>query len=126
MEAAARAIVEAGAGAALVKGGHLGGDEVVDLFWDGRVRRLFRGPRLDTPHTHGTGCTLRAASAAGLARGATLADAGAAAVAWIRRAIAGAQRLGAGSGPLDHFTAIAMDGSSVSNSDPSVRPAADP
>lgn len=126
MEAAARAMVEAGAGAALVKGGHLGGDEVVDLFWDGRVRRVFRGPRIETRHTHGTGCTLSAAIAAGLALGVPLTDAVAAAVAWVRRAIAGAPRLGAGSGPVDHFAAVAMDGSSVSNSDPSVRPAADP
>ena len=125
MQAAARALVEAGAGAALVKGGHLGGDEVVDLFWDGRVRRVFRGPRIETRHTHGTGCTLSAAIAAGLARGVPLGDAVAAAVAWVRGAIAGAPGLGGGNGPLDHFTEVAIEGSSVSSSDPSVRPAAD-
>ena len=125
MEEAARDIVEAGAGAALVKGGHLAGDEVVDLLWDGRVRRVFRGPRIDTRHTHGTGCALSAAIAAGLARGAALTDAVAAAVGWVRRAVAGAPGLGAGSGPLDHFAEVAMEGSSVSRSDPSVRPAAD-
>ncbi len=125
MEEAARALVEGGAGAALVKGGHLGGDEVVDLFWDGRVRRVFRGPRIDTPHTHGTGCTLSAALAAGLARGAPLADAAAGAVAWVRRAIASAPGLGAGNGPVDHFAEVASAGSRASSSVPSVRPADD-
>ncbi len=125
MEAAARALVEAGAGAALVKGGHLGGDEVVDLFWDGRVQRVFRGPRIETRHTHGTGCALSAAIAAGLARGVPPGDAAAAAVAWVRSAIAGAPGLGAGNGPLDHFTEVAIEGSSVSRSDASVRPADD-
>ncbi|MXX56998.1 MAG: bifunctional hydroxymethylpyrimidine kinase/phosphomethylpyrimidine kinase [Gemmatimonadetes bacterium] len=125
MEAAARVLVEAGAGAALVKGGHLGGDEVVDLFWDGRVRRVFRGSRIETRHTHGTGCTLSAAIAAGLARGVPLGDAVAPAVAWVRSAIAGAPGLGAGNGPLDHFTEVAIEGSRVSSSDSSVRPATD-
>ena len=125
MEASARALVAAGARAALVKGGHLGGDAVVDLFWDGRVRRVFRGSRVETRHTHGTGCTLSAAIAAGLARGIPLGDAVGAAVAWVRSAIAGAPGLGAGNGPLDHFTEVAIGGSSVSSSDPSVRPAAD-
>ena len=125
MEAAARGLVEAGAGAALVKGGHLGGDEVVDLFWDGRVRRVFRGPRIETRHTHGTGCTLSAAVAAGLARGVPLTDAAAAAVAWVRKAIAGAPGVGAGSGPLDHFAEVDSEGSSLSISDRSVRPADD-
>ena len=69
MVRAARVLVEAGAGAALVKGGHLDGDEVVDLYWDGEVERLYRAPRTRTRHTHGTGCTLSAAIAAGLARG---------------------------------------------------------
>ena len=75
MAAAARALVQAGAGAALVKGGHLEGDEVVDLFWDGEVERVYRAPRTRTRHTHGTGCTLSAAIAAGLARGVGLGEA---------------------------------------------------
>ncbi len=126
MEMAARAIAEAGAGAALVKGGHLEGDEVVDLLWDGRTRHVFRGPRIETRHTHGTGCTLSAAIAAGLARGVPLTEAVAAAVAWVRRAIAGAPGLGAGRGPLDHFADIASEGSSASSSTLSVPPAASP
>ena len=106
MARAARALVEAGAGAALVKGGHLGGDEVVDLLWDGESEVLFRGPRIDTRHTHGTGCTLSAAIAAGLARGAPLDEAVGAAVGWVRKAIASAPGLGGGHGPLNHFVEV--------------------
>ena len=106
MAAAARALVEAGAGAALVKGGHLGGDEVVDLFWDGEVERVYRAPRTRTRHTHGTGCTLSAAIAAGLARGVGLGEAVGGAVGWVRDAIAGAPGLGAGRGPLNHFAEV--------------------
>ena len=126
METAARDIVGRGAGAALVKGGHLEGDEVVDLFWNGRRRRVFRGPRIDTRHTHGTGCTLSAAIAAGLARGAPLEAAVEDAVAWVRAAIAGAPGLGAGRGPLDHFAEVAIPGSTDSISPPRVPPAAAP
>ncbi len=108
MEAAARTLVDAGAGAALVKGGHLAGvgledRKVTDLFWDGKTRRLFSGTRVRTRHTHGTGCTLSAAVTAGLARGDALPDAVAQAVAWLRRAIAEAPGLGAGAGPVNHF-----------------------
>lgn len=106
MARAARALVEAGAGAALVKGGHLGGDEVVDLFWDGRSEAVFRGPRIDTRHTHGTGCSLSAAIAAGLAGGAGLEEAVEGAVRWVRKAIAGAPGLGGGAGPLNHFAEV--------------------
>ena len=123
MGIAARAIFDAGAAAVLVKGGHLGGDEVVDLLWDGDSQRLFRGPRIDTRHTHGTGCTLSAAIAAGLARGAPLLEAVGAAVAWVREAIAGAPGLGAGSGPLNHF---AKTGISASSRTPKVLPASLP
>lgn len=106
MDMAARDIVAAGAGAVLVKGGHLPGDEVVDLYLDGQSRHVFRHPRIETRHTHGTGCTLSAAIAAGLARGASLPDAVASALAWVQSAIAGAPGLGAGSGPLNHFAAV--------------------
>ena len=126
METAARDLVGRGAGAALIKGGHLEGDEVVDLFWDGKSRRVFRGPRIDTPHTHGTGCTLSAAIAAGLARGAPLGAAVEEAVTWVRAAIAGAPGLGAGRGPLDHFAEVAITGSTDSISAPRTPPAASP
>ncbi len=123
MGIAARAILDAGAAAVLVKGGHMGGDEVVDLLWDGDREHLFRGPRIDTRHTHGTGCTLSAAITAGLARGAPLVDAVGAAVAWVREAIAGAPGLGAGSGPLNHFTSAGIRASSRA---PRVLPASSP
>ncbi len=103
---AVRALVDGGAGAALVKGGHLAGDEVVDLYWDGEIELRFRAPRIRTRHTHGTGCTLSAAIAAGLARGTPLPEAVKAAVHWVRKAIAGAPGLGAGRGPLDHFAEV--------------------
>ena len=108
MAMAARDIVDAGADAVLVKGGHLGGDEVVDLYWDGESEHLFRGPRIRTRHTHGTGCTLSAAIAAGLARGAPLSEAVGAAVVWVRSAIVGAPGLGAGHGPLNHFAEVPL------------------
>ena len=106
MARAARALVDAGAGAALVTGGHQEGDEVVDVYWDGKVERLYRGPRTRTRHTHGTGCTLSAAIAAGLARGAELEEAVGGAVGWMRAAIAGSPGLGGGRGPVNHFADV--------------------
>lgn len=105
MERAARLLVDAGAGAALVKGGHVAGDEVADVLWDGQSSRVLRGRRIRTCHTHGTGCSLSAAVAAGLALGRPLAEAVEAAVEWVRRAIAEAPGLGAGRGPISHFAA---------------------
>ncbi len=102
MEAAAAAIAEHGATSVLVKGGHLGGEMLVDLLWhDGRVRRWER-PKLQTRHTHGTGCTLSSAIAARLALGAPLEAAVDGGLAYVRRAIAAAPGLGAGHGPLRH------------------------
>ncbi|MFW6200422.1 MAG: bifunctional hydroxymethylpyrimidine kinase/phosphomethylpyrimidine kinase, partial [Gemmatimonadota bacterium] len=63
----------------------------------------WRRKRIESPHTHGTGCTLSAACAAALARGAPLSDAVAAAVDFVARAIASAPGLGSGHGPIDHF-----------------------
>ena len=103
MASAARALVEMGAGAALVKGGHLGKGEAVDLLWDGRDERSWTRVRVDTPHTHGTGCTLSAAVTAGLARGLSLPEAVDQAVDFVARAIASARGLGSGHGPVNHF-----------------------
>jgi hydroxymethylpyrimidine/phosphomethylpyrimidine kinase len=105
MSSAARYLVEAGASSALIKGGHLAGD-AVDLLWDGAQEHLWRRPRVDTPHTHGTGCTLSAAIAAGLARGDSLYDAVDGATRFIGRAIETAPRLGYGRGPVNHFAPI--------------------
>ncbi len=103
MEAAARALVDAGAAAALVKGGHLASDAIVDLLWDGRTLHRFEAHRIDTPHTHGTGCTLAAAIAAGLALGVPLSASVTEAHRYVQAAIASAPGLGKRHGPLNHF-----------------------
>lgn len=102
MHRAAAALVAAGAGAALVKGGHLHGGELVDVLHTGTAQQEFTRRRLDTRNTHGTGCTLSAAVAAGLAWGLELEDAVADALDYVYRAIAGAPGLGSGNGPLNH------------------------
>ena len=103
MRDAAHNLVEMGAGAALVKGGHLGKGEAVDLLWDGTREWSWRRLRMETPHTHGTGCTLSAAAAACLARGLPLPEAVDQAVDFVARAIGSAPGLGAGHGPVNHF-----------------------
>jgi len=102
MRMAGDRILEVGASAVLIKGGHLDG-EAVDLLMDGGTERVWRRPRIDTPHTHGTGCTLSAAVAAGLAQGQDLTVAVDRAVRYVSRAIEAAPGLGAGHGPVNHF-----------------------
>jgi hydroxymethylpyrimidine/phosphomethylpyrimidine kinase len=101
---AAKALAERGGGVAvLAKGGHAEGAEVVDLLWEeGRVHR-YAGPRLDTPSSHGTGCTLSSAIAARLAAGEPLPRAVEGAITWLRGAMAAAYPLGTGNGPVDHL-----------------------
>jgi hydroxymethylpyrimidine/phosphomethylpyrimidine kinase len=104
MERAARALVaERGARAALVKGGHLEGDELVDVLFDGRSIRRFSRTRIATTSTHGTGCTLSAAIAAAMGLGLSLPYAVELGLEYVHRAIASAPGLGAGHGPLNHF-----------------------
>ena len=103
MRRAARELVEMGARAALVKGGHLTGTEVVDVLWDGREETSWRRPRLETRNTHGTGCTLSAAITAGLGLGAPLDVSVERALAFVARAIETAPGLGGGHGPVNHF-----------------------
>jgi hydroxymethylpyrimidine/phosphomethylpyrimidine kinase len=104
MAAQARLLLAAGARAALVKGGHLAGDPVDVLVADGEVR-LFRGRRIATRHTHGTGCALSSAIAAVLATGEPLVNAVSAAKIWLERALeaADALDLGDGRGPPHHL-----------------------
>jgi hydroxymethylpyrimidine/phosphomethylpyrimidine kinase len=110
MEDAAEAILAAGPRAVLVKGGHLEGDDRADdLFFDGDAMRWFGVERVDTPNTHGTGCTLSAAIAAYLARGATLVEAVGAGKAFVTKAIRGALALGRGIGPVDAIWSIPPD-----------------
>lgn len=103
MAEAAESLVRLGARAALIKGGHLAGDTVVDLLFDGERVSTWRHPKLRTRNTHGTGCTLSAAIAAGLALGRPLHDAVDHAIAFVRRAIEQAPDLGSGNGPLNHL-----------------------
>lgn len=103
MVAAGEAFCERGAAAALVKGGHLEGREVVDVLVDGEGVRTWRRPKLATRQTHGTGCTLSAAIAAGLAHGRSLRSSVEEALDYAHRAIAAAPGLGGGNGPLNHF-----------------------
>jgi hydroxymethylpyrimidine/phosphomethylpyrimidine kinase len=104
--AAGRALVEAGARAVLVKGGHLEGDEVADWLLGAEGEHRFASPRLATRHTHGTGCTLASAIACGLAKGQPLLDAVVAARAYVQSAIRAAPGLGQGHGPLGHNFAV--------------------
>ena len=100
---AAEALLALGPGAVLVKGGHLaGGADAVDLLWDGTTEQVFRSPRYDSRHTHGTGCTLASAIASRLALGDPLAEAVAAAKEYVTGALAAGFPLGAGIGPVDH------------------------
>jgi hydroxymethylpyrimidine/phosphomethylpyrimidine kinase len=103
MERAALALVAMGAKAALVTGGHLNGPELVDVFVTSGAVRRFTHAKVATTSTHGTGCTLSAAIAAGLSLGRGLDQSVADAVDFVQRAIAAAPGLGAGHGPLSHF-----------------------
>jgi len=102
LQAAAIALAELGPRWVLVKGGHLPGDEAVDLLWDGTSGIELRAPRVATPHTHGTGCTLASAIASNLAVGLDVATAVGEAKRFVSGAIAGAFPLGKGIGPTDH------------------------
>ncbi len=104
MEAAARAIVLLGARAVLVKGGHLTG-EATDILFDGTEVKTFSSERVEGGRLHGTGCTLSAAIAAGLARGASLDDAVGDAKAFVTAAIRGAETARGTSALLDHIGA---------------------
>lgn len=100
---AAKALAAMGPRAVLVKGGHLPGVEAVDvLFHDGVVTQ-FTAPRIDTKHTHGTGCTYSAAITARLAKGESLVDAIRGAKVWLTEALRTAPGLGGGIGPVNHF-----------------------
>ena len=105
MEAAARQLLEMGAPAVLIKGGHLAGDTVSDLLYArGGEACWMRAPRIESGNTHGTGCTLSSAIAAHLALGSSLPEAVRLAREYVRGALAAGApvRTGAGSGPLNH------------------------
>lgn len=99
---AGRALVAAGAQAALVKGGHLTGPVVHDVLVTAKEMRVFESPRIDTTNTHGTGCTLASAIAARIALGQPLSEAVEGAGRYLHEAIVRAPGFGSGHGPVDH------------------------
>jgi hydroxymethylpyrimidine/phosphomethylpyrimidine kinase len=105
MEEAASRIAALGARAVLIKGGHLADDATDVLYWKEGIRR-FSSPRVETKHTHGTGCTFSAAITAGLAQGLTLPQAIERAKEFITLALQSPPGLGHGSGPVNHHVVI--------------------
>jgi hydroxymethylpyrimidine/phosphomethylpyrimidine kinase len=102
MERAGNALLRFGAGAALIKGGHLADGEITDVLVTPAGVRRFPHPRIETTSTHGTGCTLSAAITAGLALGRPLEEAVQGGLDFVHRALAAAPNLGAGHGPVNH------------------------
>lgn len=105
MRRQAEVLIDAGARAVLIKGGHGDGPESVDFLVTARRTDRFAAPRIRTRNVHGTGCTLSSAIAAGLARGLDLAEAVAHAKRYVGASIAASTRLavGRGNGPAHHF-----------------------
>ncbi len=103
MKKAARAIAKMGAQNVVIKGGHMRGDKLTDiLLTDGEVTE-FKRDRIDTQHTHGTGCAFSSAITAGLAKGLSVIDSVETAERYIEGAIKNAEPLGEGHGPVNHF-----------------------
>jgi hydroxymethylpyrimidine/phosphomethylpyrimidine kinase len=107
MRAQAERLLELGPRAVLIKGGHGGGAESVDLLVEPTAFTRLAADRVATQNTHGTGCTLSSAIAAGLAKGLTLGEAARGAKAYVTAALAAAERIeiGSGHGPVHHFYA---------------------
>jgi hydroxymethylpyrimidine/phosphomethylpyrimidine kinase len=108
MRAAAEILAERGAQSVLIKGGHLSGDVLIDLFFDGADWHEWQEARQETRHTHGTGCTLSAAICAGLALGWSRVEAVQRARQYTRRGIETAPGLGKGHGPLNHWVKVEL------------------
>jgi hydroxymethylpyrimidine/phosphomethylpyrimidine kinase len=102
MRGAAEALLALGCRAVLLKGGHLPGPTVYDVLATRDGERLWDSPRIDSRHTHGTGCTLASAVAVGIAQGLPVEAAVERARGYVQRAIASAPGFGSGHGPLDH------------------------
>lgn len=112
MQAAAYMLVnEFGAGAALIKGGHLKGD-AIDYLYDGDKMHHFSAPRIQTKNTHGTGCTYAAAITANLSKGQSLYEAVKHAKDFVTAAIKHSFDIGAGSGPTNHW-GIRLEGARI-------------
>ena len=106
MAAAGAALLALGPEAVLLKGGHMEGDVVRDRLITRDTVRVFENSRIDTPHTHGTGCTLASSIAAGIAQGLSLEDAIARAEAYLHEAIRTAPGFGGGHGPVNHLHTV--------------------
>jgi hydroxymethylpyrimidine/phosphomethylpyrimidine kinase len=102
MKWAAEKILALGCKSVLIKGGHLEGEDVTDLLVDKNGSQSFGSKRIDTIHTHGTGCTLASAIATGIAQKLPLEEAVARGRMFVRKAIKEAPKLGKGHGPLGH------------------------
>jgi len=109
MRRAAARLADLGPEAVLVKGGHLDGEAVDVLYYEGEIHEL-EGPRLPAQHTHGTGCTLSAAIAAELAKGEGMVDACRRAKEYLTAALMRPLPIGHGIGPFDHFDRGAGEG----------------
>ncbi len=106
-EAAGRDLLAQGARAVVVKGGHLdGAEEAVDLLITADHVERFVSPRIETPHTHGTGCTFSAAITARLALGDALPEAVGGAKAWLTEALRRGGGIGRGIGPVNHLAPL--------------------
>ena len=101
-ERVGRVLLSFGPKAVLMKGGHRPGDELRDVLVSADGVEVFRSARIDTPHTHGTGCTLASAIATGIAQGLSPRDAVARGRDYVQEAIRTAPGFGAGHGPLNH------------------------
>ncbi len=110
MQKAGEKILSMGARAVLVKGGHGAQDRLVDLLVTAKKTITFESRRIDTPHTHGTGCTLASAIAAGLAQGMSLEAAVERARDYVHLAILKAPGFGGGHGPLNHLVSPPVKG----------------
>jgi hydroxymethylpyrimidine/phosphomethylpyrimidine kinase len=102
MKRAAGIILDMGPGAVLLKGGHLEGEVLTDILLTSEGVEVFKAPRINTIHTHGTGCTLASGIAVGLAQGMVLREAVMRARSYVLRALESAPGLGYGHGPINH------------------------
>jgi hydroxymethylpyrimidine/phosphomethylpyrimidine kinase len=100
---AAKVLHKLGCRNVLIKGGHLLAERGTDLLYDGRFFNVYKGEYIDTPHTHGTGCTFASAIAAQVARGRDLPEAVRTAKAYVTEAIRHSLAIGHGRGPTNHF-----------------------
>lgn len=102
MKAAAETLKSHGPAAVVLKGGHMEGNDLTDVLLDDDGFHLFETKRIETAHTHGTGCTLASSIATGIAQGMALPDAVRRAQGYVVAAIKGAPGFGQGHGPVDH------------------------